>query len=253
MPSSRRWKTEDFIHGDQAPHGQSQQSACLALDSVSFTRLDTRILIPRLPGQKCMPAQKAWGAVQNSLFFLICRSNSFSTQSAAGAHSRPLAAASPDDSGDCGSVSPPAQVEGQKGRQAAVWYFKVKNHACQTSDISDTLIIEDFAQSGAQSWLPALRVKVGRRAHSLFPNMTMRLTTSQRDFFTGQTETLKYFSFIRRKAASSACRWWEGSRDVWSRDWRCLSPICGKGGRGTVRSLKVNFSKTSSAPRLLPN
>lgn len=65
----------------------------------------------------------------------------------------------------------------------------------------------------APSNYSALRAKVGRTAHSPFPNMTIFLTISQCDFFTGQTETLKYFSFILRKAASGACRW-QGEKHV---------------------------------------
>lgn len=76
-----------------------------------------------------------------------------------------------------------------------------------SAEISDVIIRDDFAQLCAPNNDSALRAKVRRTADSPFPNMTILLTTSQWDFFTGQTETLKYFSFILRKAASRAYRW----------------------------------------------
>lgn len=46
----------------------------------------------------------------------------------------------------------------------------------------------------------------GTTVHLPFPNMIIFLTVSQWDFFPGQTEILKYFSFILRNAASRSCK-----------------------------------------------
>lgn len=96
-----------------------------------------------------------------------------------------------------------------KGRQIRVWHFKVKKYVGQIQALQNWWHNNHrgFTHLCIPSNHCVLRAEAGRMTYSPFPNMTILLTISQGDFFTGQTETLRYFSFILRKAAWRACRW----------------------------------------------
>lgn len=59
MPSFFTREMEDPRQGHTAPQGQSQKSAFLAPDPVSFALLDTMVINCRLLGQKCIPVPTA--------------------------------------------------------------------------------------------------------------------------------------------------------------------------------------------------
>lgn len=254
-------KMEDLVQGHTAPQGQSQKSAFLAPDPVCFALLDTMVINCRLLDQKCIPVPKAQEAVENALFLKICQfSSSFlSTQSPARTDSHPLSSGFSWLSGRlCLSGSPSTKGTKEGKLESDVLKLKILPPNPSSAEINDIIIMEDLTHLCAPSHYSAPRVTIRKTAHSPFPNMTMLLTISQCDFFTGQTETLKYFSFILRKAASMACRWQKEKHVCLVMGLvMCLevhkphSAVIGTSG--TARPHKVSLSKTFLSLRFVPS
>lgn len=162
---------EYLVQGHTAPQGQSQKSIFLALNRVFFALLDTMVINHRLLGQKYIPVQKAWGAVENSLFLIICQySSSFSPmQSPIGTDSNPLSRGFPWLQGRlclCATL----QIKGAKEGKLESDILKLKNMLVKFKfcKIADLIIIGDLPIYAHQAITAFWELRLGEWPTHLF-------------------------------------------------------------------------------------